>query len=392
MPDALFILAVLCTLVLLTEWLVKHTFFRHFGSALLVILITAIVANLGLIPAGSSADNPVPVYNAIFGYVAPMAIFLLLLPVSLRDILKAGKPLIALFLIGATGTALGVTLGMWLLNGPESIGAHYVALGGMFAGTYTGGGINFNALALHYNIVEEGVLYGGAVAVDNIMTAIWMMVCIAIPRLFGLFRKQEDAHQMRKDADRAVPESSHDQEQVTPVELAALLALSLAALWLANLGSSWLATIDVKMPSIILISIFALVIAQIPFIQRINGARVLGYFAVTLFLSVIGAFCDLSALGSLGQLGITLFFLVVIIVTVHGLFVFGSTWLFRLDPDMAAVASQANIGGSPSALALAKSLDRSDLVLPAVLIGSLGYAVGTFIGLGLAEWVLTGFG
>ena len=390
MPDAIFILAVLCILVLLTEWLVKNTLFRHFGTALLVILVTAIVANLGLIPAGSSAENPVPVYDAIFGYVAPIAIFLLLLPVSLRDIQKAGKPLITLFLIGAMGTAIGVTLGMWLLNGPETIGEHYVALGGMFTGTYTGGGINFNALALHYNIVEEGVLYGGAVAVDNIMTAIWMMVCIAIPRLFGLMRKKHASHQAIAAADQAVPETSHDQEKVTPFELAALLALSLSALWFATYASNWLATFDIKMPSIILISVLALVIAQIPFIQRINGARVLGYFAVTLFLSVIGAFCDLSALGSLGQLGITLFFLVVIIVSVHGLFVFGCAWFFRLDPDLAAVASQANIGGPPSALALAKSLGRSDLVLPAILIGSLGYAVGTFLGLGLAGWVLTG--
>lgn len=388
MPDALFILAVLCSLVFLTEWLVKHTFFRHFGSALLVILVTAMVANLGLIPAGSSADNPVGVYDAIFGYVAPIAIFLLLLPVNLRDILKAGKPLIALFLMGALGTALGVTLGMWLLNGPETIGEHYVALGGMFAGTYTGGGINFNALALHYNIVEEGFLYGGAVAVDNIMTAIWMMVCIAIPRLFGAIWKKRSPSRESTTLAQGPADASHDTEQVTPFEIAFLLALSASALWLARQGSSWLATQDIQVPSIILISIFALVIAQIPALQRINGARVLGYFAVTLFLSVIGAFCDLSALGSLGQLGITLFFLVVIIVTVHGLFVFGSAWLFRLDPDLAAVASQANIGGSPSALALAKSLDRPDLVLPAILIGSLGYAVGTFIGLGLAEWVL----
>jgi uncharacterized membrane protein len=48
------------------------------------------------------------------------------------------------------------------------------------------------------------------------------------------------------------------------------------------------------------------------------------------------------------------------------------------------VASQANVGGATSALALARSLGRSDLVLPAVLIGSLGNALGTFI----AFWVV----
>ncbi len=60
----------------------------------------------------------------------------------------------------------------------------------------------------------------------------------------------------------------------------------------------------------------------------------------------------------------------------------------RLDPDVVAVASQANIGGGTSALALARSLDRSDLVLPAILVGSLGYGVGTYLGFLTAGYLL----
>jgi uncharacterized membrane protein len=47
---------------------------------------------------------------------------------------------------------------------------------------------------------------------------------------------------------------------------------------------------------------------------------------------------------------------------------------------MAAIASQANIGGGTTAMALAKNFGRNELILPAILIGSLGNALGTYLG------------
>ena len=63
---------------------------------------------------------------------------------------------------------------------------------------------------------------------------------------------------------------------------------------------------------------------------------------------------------------------------------FGVARLFKVDLAIAAVTSQANVGGGTSALALARSLGRDDLVLPAVLVGSLGTALGTFVGFWVA--------
>lgn len=391
MFEGLFILAVLCLLVALSEWLVQHTFLRHFGTALLVILLTAIVANIGILPAGSTPEQPVPVYDAIFGYVAPLAIFLLLLQVNLRDILKAGKPLIALFILGAIGTSAGVILGLWVIDGPAVLGDNFQGMGGMFVGTYTGGGINFNALAIHYDIVKEGLLYGGTVAIDNIMTAIWMMVTIAIPKVFSSFGSKKTAIDRLKSSSSSAANPMTESERISAIDLGVLLTLGFASLWVSNLLSDWADAAGFKAPSIVIISVIALIMAQLPVIQKIQGAQVIGSFSVTLFLAVIGAFCNIAALGSIGDVGIKLLILVTVIVVVHGLIVFGAAYFFRMDMGMAAVASQANIGGSPSALALAKSIDRPDLVLPAVLVGSLGYAVGTFIGLGVAEFILPAF-
>ena len=161
MSDTLYVLAVLSALIAATEWLVRNTVMRHAGTAILVILVTATAANIGIIPASSTADAPVPAYDFIFDSVAPLAIFLLLLPVNLRDILKAGLPMITFFFIGSRATATGVVIAMWMIDGRETIGPLFHAIGGMFTGTYSGGSVNFNAIALHYNVTSDVIVVHG---------------------------------------------------------------------------------------------------------------------------------------------------------------------------------------------------------------------------------------
>ena len=146
-------------------------------------------------------------------------------------------------------------------------------------------------------------------------------------------------------------------------------------------------TTGVSLPSILVLTTLALALAQLPVIQRLRGARLCGWLAVMLFLAVIGALCDLAALRGIGELGVKLALFVSVVVTVHGILVFVPAYLLRFDPAMAAVASQANIGGSTSALALARSLGRGDLTLPAILTGALGNALGTYLGFMTALWL-----
>ncbi len=67
-------------------------------------------------------------------------------------------------------------------------------------------------------------------------------------------------------------------------------------------------------------------------------------------------------------------------VLIHGLVLFGGGLLIKADPDVLAVASTANVGGSTTVLPLARSLNRDELLLPGILVGSLGSAVGTYLG------------
>jgi uncharacterized membrane protein len=378
------LVGILALLVALSEWLVRHTPLRHAGTALVAILLTAVVANLGIIPSGSDAAAPVPVYDAIFAHIAPLGLFWLLLQVRLATIVRAGPAMLALFLIGAAGTVIGVLVATSLVGITDRVGPLSHAVAGMFAGTYIGGSVNFNAVALHYDVVRQGTLYGGTIVVDNILTALWMVATIALPRLLATVWRVARTGE-RPAATAPLLGIEEDTEAVHPIDLAGIVALGIGAhvvsLWLA----AWLATQGVALPSILLLTVIALMLAQLPMMQRLRGARLLGLVAVYLFLAVIGAFADLARLGELGALGGTLLAFATVIVAVHGLVVFASAWLLRLDLATAAVASQANIGGGTSALALARSLGREDLILPGILMGSLGNALGTFGGFLVAQ-------
>ena len=381
MTNPLFILAVLSLVVVVSEWLVRHTVLRHAGTALIGILVTAVVANVGAIPAGSPPEAPVPVYDAIFEYVAPLAIFWLILGVNLRNVLRAGVPLVILFLIGAAGTTAGALTAMSIVDGGTAFGPQANALAGMFTGTYIGGSINFNAVALEYDVVRDGTLYTGAIVVDNIITTLWMVVTLALPRLLAPFFRSLRTTQQSSGA--VILGIEDDTESIHPVDLGLMIALGLGAVFGSQQLAAWLGRNGVAIPFMLVLTVVALALAQVPAVSRLRGARVVGMFAVYLFLNVIGAFCDLRSLAGLGALGLALLTFAAITVLVHGLVTVVAARLMRLDANMAAVASQANVGGATSALALARSLGRADLVLPAVLIGSLGNAIGNFF----AFWV-----
>jgi uncharacterized membrane protein len=368
----LYVLAVLGLLLATSEWCVRHTVLRHLGSALLVILLTAVAVNLRLIPVAGQMGSP-RVYDVLLGPVAKVAIFWLLLGVSLAELRRAGKTLVLAFLIGALGTLLGVVIAMnWVID-RSVFGEHAAGIGAMFVGTYTGGSVNLQAMASEYGVQAEGALYLASVAVDNVMTAVWMAVTLVMPRLLR-GRRPGSAGPLTGEDD--------DTESLHPMDLGLLVALGGGAVWASERAAAWMGV-----PQVLILTSLALLLAQIPVVRSLRGRRVLGMTGVYLFLAAIGALCDVRVLIEASEIAGTVALMVVVVFTVHGVLVFGAGRALRLPPDVVAVASQANVGGGTSALALARSLGRADLVLPAILVGALGTALGNFLGVLAATWI-----
>jgi uncharacterized membrane protein len=376
--NPVYVITILLLVVVFSEWLGQKKYFHYLGASLIVIMVTAIVANTGLLP---SSQNPSPVYDGIFSYAAPLAIFFLLLDVRLIDLRAAGRPMILLFLLGAVTTVMGTAVGYYLVAPQHHHIEKAFAVAGMYTGTYVGGSANLNAVALQYGMNKNGTLFAAINAADNIITTIWIILTILMPGLLNRWLPRRKIVAGKTVPGANLVNTDTIKEPVTVIGISILLALGFATLLISQMISEWIPQI----PSILILTTLALVLAQFSFVQRLHGGKLLGYFLVLLFLAVIGAYCDLNALAKSGEMAVTLLAWVTVIVFVHGILLFMIGGLFKQDWDIISIASNANIGGATSAAVLATSIGRPDLRLPGILAGSIGNAVGTYIGITIAE-------
>lgn len=387
-PTAVFfVLAAVVAIAVVLEQRTRP--FRALGSALVGILLGMLLSNLGIIPGESSA------YDFLGGPAVSAGIILILLTVDVRSVAEAGPRMFAAFLVGAVGSALGATLSALLLS--DAIGPETWKLAGQYTATYTGGGVNFAAVGAALD--TSGELFAAGIAADVTMTAIWMATCLTVPVLFAsrdrppAVERNEAARRSRERADsggdigtEADTAAGLHQTLFSSVsairlhDLAFLVTIVLGTLWVSN----WLGAVLAPVPSVLFLTTIALLLAQLGPVRALTGAGVIGNYLVLIFLASNGA---MSVLANIVVIGLPIVYFAFITVAVHGLVIFGVGRMLGLDLKTLAVASQANVGGPASAMALATARGYTDRLLPGVAVGLLGYAAGNYLGLAVASVV-----
>lgn len=138
-------------------------------GAVIALLIALTASNLGLIPTDA------PVYDAVWGYIVPLAIPLLLFQLDLQALFRGSKRLLALFLISSVGTIIGTFTAFALLKNyiPE-----LDKISGLISASYTGGGVNFAAMTARLEPSE--MITASTIVADNLMMACYFFVLIGI--------------------------------------------------------------------------------------------------------------------------------------------------------------------------------------------------------------------
>ena len=381
-----FVLATVVAVAITLE--LRTKVFRALGSALVGILLGMLLSNTGIIPGES------PAYAFLGGPAVSAGIILILLSVDVRSVAKAGPKMLAAFVIGGIGSALGASLSALLLA--DAIGPETWKLAGQYTATYTGGGVNFAAVGAALD--TSGELFAAGIAADVTMTAIWMAICLTVPVLFAARPGRRDAAvsrtATRDSSPDATEEPAEDAEESPSLhrmlyssvgaiglhDLSLMAALVLGTLWV----SDWLGAVLAPIPAVLFLTTIALVLAQVPAVRAMNGTGVIGNYLVLIFLASNGA---MSVLANIVVIGPPIVYFAAFTVAVHGIVIFGVGRLVGLDLATLAVASQANVGGPASAMALATARGYTDQLLPGVAVGLLGYAAGNYLGFLVAALV-----
>jgi len=343
--------------------------FRALSAALVGILLALILSNVGLIPGESRA------YDYLIYPGASLGIVLILLSVDLQTVIKAGPKMLAAFGLGSLGTAIGA-FASGLVLAPQ-LGPETWKLAGQFTGTYTGGSVNFAALGQAFDTSSE--MFSAAIAADVLLTALWMMLCLILPLLLG-FRKEMATEAPAKGRDSLQKTLYRTRRAMHLKDATLLMLIAVGCVW----GAERLGALVPQLPDVLWLTTLALLLAQIPQIKHLAGAAMWGYFLLLLFLATVGA---QSVVANIIAVGPSVLYFAIGTVAFHGIVLFGLGALFRIDLRTLLVASQANVGGPSSALALATARGYTDRLLPGVAVGLLGYAVGNYAGFGVAALV-----
>ena len=370
------IFAALMGLAALAFWLQTTRIGALLTGTVLVILMAIVAANAGLIP------HQAPAYDFVFTYLVPVLIPLFLLQGDVRRLLREASRTTLAFIVASAGTVAGVLLAISLLDlsalaGNANIAAtdKQSAIAGLFTATYIGGSVNYAALGEMTGLSNDASFFSAATAADNLFSAIFLGVLGLLPGMQWLARRFNDHPQTKNPASRS-EELERNTVSITPTTLCTALAVATLLVTLSDAFSAWL---NFSGGRYIILTILTLALATMVPKLRVwcTGGFELGVVLSFVFFGSIAAGADVVAMLSVAPILIAL---VSILLTTHliCLLVVGR-WLKLTLPEL-LTASNAAVLGATTAPAMAAAKGWHDQITPGVLVGVLGYSLGTLIG------------
>jgi uncharacterized membrane protein len=370
-PDDHFgIFAALMTISALAFWLEKTRVGTLLTGTVIVILLSVVSANLGVIP------HQAVTYDFVFSYLVPILIPLFLLQGDIRRLAREAYRTTIAFFIASAGTVLGVLVAISLLDlSAVAINADIenhqkeAAIAGLFAATYIGGSVNYAALGEITGLARDASFFSAATAADNLFSAVYLSVLGLLPTLTWLANRYPR---------EVTPKQAESERPPSPSARSICFAIATATLLVATTDTLTALTALPGMRYVLLTLLTLLVATLVPQVRSwCAGGFELGIVLSFPFFGSIAAGADIRAMLTVAPILISL---VIILLAVHLLCLLIVGRWFKLSLPELLTASNAAVLGATTAPAMAAAKGWKDQITPGVLVGVLGYGLGTLIG------------
>jgi uncharacterized membrane protein len=388
-PDTLYtdpmsVFAFLATLVALIFWVsglkAFRKFFEYVPPVIFVYFLPMAATTLGVTPPAS------PAYAFTTRYFLPLALFLLMISMDLRSVLRMGPMALFMMSAGTVGIILGGPLalllfGHWL---PPDAWKGFAAL----SGSWIGGVPNLVAIAQSVGATDSTL--GPIIVVDTVVGYGWMGVLL----FFSAWQRRYDTWARARtgaleETNRRLAEMDRDRHPTTVRDAAFLVGIGVGAAVLAvKLGARLPVLGD---PTIITGTTWAVLIVvtgglllsftPLREFEKV-GASQLGYVALYLLLAGIGAQANLRAV-----LQAPVYLVAGMVwIGVHAAVLLAAARLVRAPLFFVATGSMANIGG-PATAPVVAGVYHPAMAPVGLLMAVVGYVFGIYGGLACA-WIL----
>lgn len=366
-------------------WLTyKSAWLNKVGSIIIAYIIGCTLGLTGLIP---DTEEMHALQTTIASAAIPFAIPLLLLSADLKAWAKLAPSFIKSTLLGLIGCAIAITIG-FLLYG-KSDPTLFAHIGGMLTGLYTGGNANLASLKIALGV--EDATYILVSAYSTLMSAVYLFfVIIAGKRVLRFI--MPDFKEDKTIEDTTIQIENHDRElflglfrkdNLKHLGLSLLLTIGIIAL---GAGIASLFPKDAFQSIFILgISLFAILASLNKRVRRIKRTFEAGTYFILIFSMAVASQVSLKTLTEVNP---NIFLFTTVATLGALLFHVLLSALFRIDTDTTLTTSISLICSPPFAPVMGSALHNKAVIGPGIAVGLFGYAIGTYLGFGIAKMLL----
>jgi uncharacterized membrane protein len=360
----------------------KYAFINKIGVVVFCYVGGLLIGNVGIVPA--ELDS---LQGDFMGVAILLGIPLVLFSENILKWVKMAKYTFISLMLGILSVLIMVIVGYYVLRShlPEAW-----KIAGLLIGVYTGGTPNLAAIARGLSVDED--IYVLTHTVDLAIGAMLLLFLITgAKKFFGLYLKpyRYNGEYDGDKGEKIVSEFEAYSGLFSRTHLPGVLRSMGYALVIFGIGygMTFLFEGDAKDTAAILtVTTLGLIFSLIPAVNRNRKSFQLGMYFIYVFCVIVASKANLKDIFAPESATLLMYISIYVALAMVGSLFLHSllSKIFRITNDDFIITSTALANSPPFVPVVAAALKNKEVMIPGMIIGVIGYAVGNYLGVFVA--------